>query len=234
MTCDQIHDRATDYMERKLSIAGRLAFRAHVATCRACRAHLRQMRLTVSVLRGLGTERVSEPTRASLLSMFRVAKVTQAVPLAARASSSRGPARALSLLDRLLGGWKASLALVLPVVGSLALVAAVRAAPGASLPLSAGLMCGGMELGAGLLPLGIVVALAWRGRRASSWAAYAVPAGLGALIGQSMLHFTCPEQGMYVHLGFHFAGVVGAIAVGWLASLGQMIWTGRPALGGRA
>ena len=228
MTCTQVHDRATDYLERKLSIAGRFALRAHVATCRDCRAYLRQMRLTVSVLRGLGSEPVSEPMRASLLTMFRAAEAPQTAALGARAHTGFS-ARALAALDWLLRGSRSLAAVALLSLVSLGLVAAVRAVPGAALPLGAGLMCGGMELGAGMLPLVIVAALAWRSRRPSSWAAYAVPAGLGALIAQASLHFTCPEQGMYVHLGFHLAGVGAAIMVGWLASLGQAMWTGRPA-----
>jgi hypothetical protein len=234
MTCSQVNERATDYLERKLSIAGRLAVRAHVARCRDCRAFLRQMRLTVSVLHGLGAEPVSEPTLASLLEMFRAAPAPSVVPAVADTGARTLSARALSGLDRLLGGPKSLVALALLVVGSLGLAAAVRAMPGHALPISAGLMCGGMEMMAGMLPLGIVAALAWRSRRPSSWAAYAVPAGLGALVAQSMLHFTCPEQGMYVHLGFHVAGVIAAIALGWVASLGQAAWAGQRFIGGRA
>jgi hypothetical protein len=234
MTCSQVNERATDYMERKLSIAGRLAVRAHVARCRDCRAFLRQMRLTVSVLHGVGAEPVPEATRASLLEMFRAVPAPSVAPAVAETSARRLSARMLSGLDRLLGGPKSLIALALLVLGSLGLAAAVRAVPGQALPLSAGLMCGGMEMLAGMLPLGIVTALAWRGRRPSSWAAYAIPAGLGALVGQSMLHFTCPEQGMYVHLGFHVAGVMAAIALGWVASLGQAAWAGRRLMSGRA
>jgi hypothetical protein len=191
------------------------------------------MRLSVSVLRGLGAEPVSEPTRASLLEMFRAAPAPVAAAVVAESDAGRLSARLLSWLDRLLSGGKSFVALALVVLASLGLAAAVRAEPGAALPLGAGFMCGGMEMLAGLLPLGIVAALSWRSHRPSSWAAYAVPAGLGALVGQSMLHFSCPEQGMYVHLGFHVAGVVAAIALGWVASLGQVVWAGRRALGGR-
>jgi predicted anti-sigma-YlaC factor YlaD len=57
LTCRDVTERATDYMERALPLRASLAMRMHLGLCAACRAYLGQMRMTVRLLRGrsLGT-----------------------------------------------------------------------------------------------------------------------------------------------------------------------------------
>ena len=57
MTCEQASQRSTDYLEGAVSIAQRWSYRAHLATCRNCRAELRQTRLTVTLLRRVDRRR---------------------------------------------------------------------------------------------------------------------------------------------------------------------------------
>ncbi|MBI3772416.1 MAG: zf-HC2 domain-containing protein [Gammaproteobacteria bacterium] len=51
--CRDIHDHASDYLEKRLSLWGRIQFRWHLFICVHCRNFIRQMRTTVSTLAGL-------------------------------------------------------------------------------------------------------------------------------------------------------------------------------------
>lgn len=48
-----IHDRASDYLEKRLSWRARIQFRLHLFICVHCRNFIRQMRTTVTALAGL-------------------------------------------------------------------------------------------------------------------------------------------------------------------------------------
>ena len=214
-TCGQPSQRATDYLEGALSTAGRLAYFAHLARCGDCRAELRQLRLTVSLLSRVGPPPVSGPARADVMASFRrwqpsaSTPAVHAVPLSVRLASR---------LDRLLGGSRGLAALAVVLLGSLGLATLIRPVPGTAEPALAGLECMGTELLAGLLPLAAVGVLAWQSRRALSVNVFAVAAALGAIAGQAAIHFTCPEIGMRLHVAFHVAGVLAAVLVGAAAS----------------
>src|SRR3954463_8755717 len=49
MTCKEITELVTDYLERRLSLRDRLRVRWHLGFCRFCRAYLRQMRTTIRI-----------------------------------------------------------------------------------------------------------------------------------------------------------------------------------------
>lgn len=51
--CKDIHDHASDYLEKRFSWWQRLQFRWHLFICVHCRNFIRQMRTTVSALAGL-------------------------------------------------------------------------------------------------------------------------------------------------------------------------------------
>lgn len=51
--CRDIHDHASDYLEKRLSRWQRVQFRWHLFICVHCRNFIRQMRTTVSALAGL-------------------------------------------------------------------------------------------------------------------------------------------------------------------------------------
>jgi anti-sigma factor RsiW len=70
LTCSELVELVTDYLEDRLAPAERVRFEAHLEICEGCRAYLDQMRATV---RAVG--RLSEPgfedVRAELLRTFR-------------------------------------------------------------------------------------------------------------------------------------------------------------------
>lgn len=226
MTCDDVMNRATDYMEQVLPVPERFVVSGHLAGCRRCRKFFREIGDTVSLLRELKNEPVPESTRQSLLTLFRSSAIPPSSASVAREEPRHISGLILSFLEQFTGGYASLFALALLVLCSFALVTVVRAVPAPELSHCAGLKCGAVELCAGLLPLAIVGAVTWRGRRRLSWAAYALPGGVGALLGQTSLHFTCPEQGLYFHLAFHVLGVLAALALGWGISVGQAVWTG--------
>jgi anti-sigma factor RsiW len=69
--CEQAHQRGTDYLDAAVSTAERWRYRAHLARCRSCRAELRQLRLTIDLLRRVGPPPISEPARADVMTTFR-------------------------------------------------------------------------------------------------------------------------------------------------------------------
>ncbi len=52
LTCRELTEHATDYMEGALPVRTRLAVRLHLFLCRMCRAYLAQLRRTAALLRG--------------------------------------------------------------------------------------------------------------------------------------------------------------------------------------
>lgn len=52
LTCRDLTEHATNYMEGTLPLRTRLAVRLHLFLCGMCRAYLRQLRRTVALLRG--------------------------------------------------------------------------------------------------------------------------------------------------------------------------------------
>ena len=71
MTCRQIAELITDYLEGALSAGDRLRFEEHVAGCEACSAYLGQLRATTRVLTRLREEEIPENLRSELLAAFR-------------------------------------------------------------------------------------------------------------------------------------------------------------------
>jgi predicted anti-sigma-YlaC factor YlaD len=220
LTCKEVTELATDYMEGQVSIGTRFWFVLHLARCAACRAYMRQMRLTVSLLRRLGNE--PAPAPAELLAMFRAKH-----PLGAGAADAgrKGPASTLvGWVETLVRGGRAGVAIATVLLASVALLAAVSPVPGGPVPFAAAYMCLVKEVLAGLLPLASVMVLVWRARTPLSPAGYAVAAGLGALVGQASLHLTCPEVGMRTHLlAFHTGGVALAMLLGAAAGRLQSV-----------
>ena len=53
LTCQQLVELVTDYLEDALGPRERARFEAHVAGCEGCDAYLDQMRATIALLRSL-------------------------------------------------------------------------------------------------------------------------------------------------------------------------------------
>ena len=71
MTCQEITELVTDYLEGRLSLLERWRFRWHFGLCRGCRAYLRQMRTTIRIAGRLPDEPLPEAVQAQLLHRFR-------------------------------------------------------------------------------------------------------------------------------------------------------------------
>jgi anti-sigma factor RsiW len=71
LSCQQLVELVTDYLEGGLSPVDRERFDEHIAVCPRCRAHLRQMRDTLRLLGTLPEETLSVTATDDLLRAFR-------------------------------------------------------------------------------------------------------------------------------------------------------------------
>lgn len=71
MTCRELVNVITDFLEGRLPQADRERFEAHLLECPYCQNYLDQMRETILTLGALREESLSPQTRASLLESFR-------------------------------------------------------------------------------------------------------------------------------------------------------------------
>ena len=71
LTCKELVELVTDYLENALTPVDRTRFEEHIMTCPPCRAHLDQMRTTLSVLGQVPEKTVSPDAERSLLEAFR-------------------------------------------------------------------------------------------------------------------------------------------------------------------
>jgi anti-sigma factor RsiW len=70
MTCTELVELVTEYLEGALSRRERKRFEAHIAGCEGCTAYLAQFRETIRLAGALREEDVSPEARASLLAAF--------------------------------------------------------------------------------------------------------------------------------------------------------------------
>jgi predicted anti-sigma-YlaC factor YlaD len=71
MTCQELTELITDYLERRLPLLQRWRFQAHLGMCRHCRAYLHQMRKTIDTVGHLPGEPMEPEVRDRLLEQFR-------------------------------------------------------------------------------------------------------------------------------------------------------------------
>jgi anti-sigma factor RsiW len=76
MTCRQVVELMTDYLEGALSTADRVRFEEHIAGCDGCRAYLAQLATTRRVLRQLAYEPIPQDLQDELLKTFQNWKST--------------------------------------------------------------------------------------------------------------------------------------------------------------
>lgn len=74
LTCRNIVELVTDYLEGRLSLRTRFRFLVHVAMCRGCRAYLFQIRETLRALAMLPPDGVPPAVRQELVARFRASK----------------------------------------------------------------------------------------------------------------------------------------------------------------
>jgi anti-sigma factor RsiW len=76
MTCRQVVELMTDYLEGALSGADRARFEDHIAGCDGCRAYLAQLSTTRRVLSKLADEPIPADLQVELMKAFQNWKST--------------------------------------------------------------------------------------------------------------------------------------------------------------
>lgn len=71
LTCRELTELVTDYLEDRLSFMDRLRFRMHLGMCRHCRAYLDQMKQTIRTLGKLPAGAIPPDVRDALFERFR-------------------------------------------------------------------------------------------------------------------------------------------------------------------
>ena len=71
LTCQELVELVTDYLEQALSSTERARFEAHIAQCQHCPTYLDQMRTTIRILGKLTTNSLSPAAQHELLACFR-------------------------------------------------------------------------------------------------------------------------------------------------------------------
>jgi len=74
LTCQELVELVTDYLEMRMSAHARARFEAHLAACEGCRDYLEQMRRTIQALGQLTEDTIPSNVRDQLLKRFRTWK----------------------------------------------------------------------------------------------------------------------------------------------------------------
>jgi anti-sigma factor RsiW len=71
LTCRELVELVTEYLEGTLASTDRARFESHLDTCSGCRRYVEQMRLTIRATGALSEEKISPEARDALLEAFR-------------------------------------------------------------------------------------------------------------------------------------------------------------------
>jgi anti-sigma factor RsiW len=71
LSCQELVELVTDYLEGALSSDEHLRFEEHIATCNGCRVYLEQIRMTIRLVGSLTVEALPAGAQAELLDAFR-------------------------------------------------------------------------------------------------------------------------------------------------------------------
>ena len=74
LSCSDLVELVTDYLENALPPAERVRFEAHLIACPGCQTYLEQMRQTIDVLGRVTEESLEPAARDQLLDLFRTWK----------------------------------------------------------------------------------------------------------------------------------------------------------------
>ena len=76
LTCQELVELVTEYLEGTLSYPDQLRFEEHLATCDGCTRYLNQMRQTITLTGKLSEEQLDPTSKGVLLDLFRTWKHT--------------------------------------------------------------------------------------------------------------------------------------------------------------
>jgi anti-sigma factor RsiW len=71
LSCQELVELVTDYLENALSADERVRFEAHIGRCDGCTVYLLQMRQTIELTGSLSLEALSPEAERALLHAFR-------------------------------------------------------------------------------------------------------------------------------------------------------------------
>jgi predicted anti-sigma-YlaC factor YlaD len=71
LTCQELVELVTDYLEGALDAEQQTRFEAHLAGCRGCTNYLEQMRQSIQLMGRLTEESLPTSARDELLALFR-------------------------------------------------------------------------------------------------------------------------------------------------------------------
>lgn len=71
LTCRELVELVTEYVEASLPAEERVRFEAHLARCTGCRNHVEQMRQTIMITGRLAEETIAPEAQRELLRLFR-------------------------------------------------------------------------------------------------------------------------------------------------------------------
>jgi anti-sigma factor RsiW len=71
LTCQELVELVTEYLENALPPHDRDRFEEHLTTCPPCQSHLTQVRETIRIVGSLSTESLSAQAERDLLQAFR-------------------------------------------------------------------------------------------------------------------------------------------------------------------
>ena len=80
LTCQELVELVTDYLEDMLDAGDRRRFEEHVSACEGCTAYLDQMRETLRVVGTIEPESLSAEAESELLQAFRDWKAGEPEP----------------------------------------------------------------------------------------------------------------------------------------------------------
>jgi len=93
VSCKQLVERTTDYLENALDARERSRFEAHLHSCAACGVYFEQMQTMVGALGRLGAEPAPAESKRELMEMFRRHTAEAAPPARAMKQERPGTAR---------------------------------------------------------------------------------------------------------------------------------------------
>lgn len=71
LTCQQMTELVTDYLEDRMPLGRRWSFRIHLMMCSRCRTYIAQMRKTIATLGCLPADGINPQEQAVLVAHFR-------------------------------------------------------------------------------------------------------------------------------------------------------------------
>jgi anti-sigma factor RsiW len=71
LSCQELVELVTDYLEGALSAGDRARFEAHIEACDGCTRYLAQIRVTIELTGRLAPEQLDPAAEAALLEAFR-------------------------------------------------------------------------------------------------------------------------------------------------------------------